>query len=168
METLFENKYTRTREIITEIYRYYYFKRRFFIFVDALIILCTLYSAVLSVLVGKFLWDNMIYLPIAFFIQFFVYFMQVNALVNRDKETHGGEPCVEMLVNDDIIAHRLGDTMSSQIDFSKIRSCITTKNLICLRTKAGLLYIFEKNSFTKGDAESFLCFLKDKGIKIIR
>ena len=43
-----------------------------------------------------------------------------------------------------------------------------TKNLILLHSKAKLIYIFRKDTFTKGTKNDFIAFLKDKGVKINR
>lgn len=41
-----------------------------------------------------------------------------------------------------------------------------TKNLILLQSKASLIYIFRKDTFTKGTTDDFVIFLRSKGIKI--
>ncbi|MGI6745062.1 MAG: hypothetical protein ACOX45_02610 [Acutalibacteraceae bacterium] len=41
-----------------------------------------------------------------------------------------------------------------------------TKNLILLRSEANLVYIFCKDTFSKGTPDEFLTFLSKKGLKV--
>jgi hypothetical protein len=50
--------------------------------------------------------------------------------------------------------------------FDKIKGAVQTKNLILLRTKANMIWIFRKDSFSVGSKEEFISFLKNKGIKV--
>lgn len=47
-----------------------------------------------------------------------------------------------------------------------IVKAVQTENLILLRSKANLIYIFRKDTFIKGTHEEFIMFLRGKGIKI--
>ena len=52
------------------------------------------------------------------------------------------------------------------VEFNKIKNAIQTKNYILLRSKANLIYIFCKDTFTVGTKEEFVSFLRAKGIKV--
>ena len=41
-----------------------------------------------------------------------------------------------------------------------------TKNLILLKSRANLIYILRKDTFTKGTKDDFIAFLRSKGIKV--
>ena len=44
--------------------------------------------------------------------------------------------------------------------------CDRGESYVVVITKARLMFIFRKDSFTEGDADGFIAFLKEKGIKV--
>ncbi len=166
MEILFENSYIRNKELAKEIYRYYYFQRKwliaFFVFLIAGFI-CNILMAIMS---GVYRWWVFAFVPIYFLYHFFCYFRQVNTMVKRDKETHGKEITVETIVTDGFIQNTASTGGVNKLEYDNIKSSVQTKNLILLRSKANLIYIFRKDTFSKGSKEEFILFLRNKGIQI--
>ena len=73
---------------------------------------------------------------------------------------------VETIVTNEYIQNTASTGAVNKLEYNKIRNSVQTKNLILLRSKANLIYIFRKDTFTKGDKESFIRFLNNKGVKI--
>lgn len=101
-----------------------------------------------------------------FLFQLYCYFRQVNAVVKRDEEVHGNEIAVETIVTEEYIQSTAATGAVNKLGYDKIRYAVQTKNLILLRSKANLIYIFRKDTFTKGTLDDFVTFLKAKGIKV--
>jgi hypothetical protein len=166
MEILFANSYVRNKELAREIYRHYYFHRKLYIVLDILVMLSFLANLIITILQGAIYWTGII-LPLLFFLlQFYGYFSQVNLMVKRDAEVCGNEISVETVVTDAFIQNTASTGAVNRLEFDKIRSAAQTKNLILLRSKANLIYIFRKDTFTIGTKEEFIAFLKEKGIKV--
>jgi hypothetical protein len=97
---------------------------------------------------------------------FISYRSQVKALVQRDREMSGGDPlCCEITVSDEEMTLTALESRSP-VSINNLKSAFVTENYIVVITKARLMFIFRKDSFTEGDADSFIAFLKEKGIKV--
>lgn len=169
MEGLFCNKFVRDKDTAKEVYVYWYFKRPLLIVVYAVL---GVYA--LSCILGLIIDFNSakeampVFAMIVFFTAFIFisYRSQVKAMVQRDKEMSGGDAlCCEISVSENEITLSALESRSS-VEMSNIKSAFETENYIVVLTKARLMFIFKKDSFTKGDAESFIAFLKEKGIKV--
>jgi len=166
MEIFFENSYVRNKELAKEIYRYYYFQRKWLVVCYALLLLSFLSNIFISIFEKTYNWGVFIFVPLFLFFQLYCYFRQVNTMVKRDSEVHGKEISVETIVTNEYIQNIASTGAVNKLEYDKIRNSVQTKNLILLRSKANLIYIFRKDTFTKGDKESFIRFLNDKGVKI--
>lgn len=166
MEILFENSYIRNRQLAKEIYRYYYFQRKNLLACYIILFLCFIADILLAVFENTIIWSILIIVPVLFLFQFYCYCRQVNTMIARDSEVHGKEITVETIVTDEYIQNTASTGAVNKIEYCKIRNVVQTKNLILLRSKANLIYIFRKDTFTKGTADEFIRFLKNKGIKI--
>ena len=166
MEILFENSYVRNKELAKEIYRYYYFQRKWLVVCYALLLLSFLSNIFISIFEKTYNWGIFIFVPLFLLFQLYCYFRQVNTMVKRDSEVHGKEISVETIVTNEYIQNTASTGAVNKLEYDKIRNSVQTKNLILLRSKANLIYIFRKDAFTKGDTESFIKFLNGKGIKI--
>lgn len=166
MEVLFENSYTRDEKLIKEIYRYEYFRRKLLIIFDIVMILCLLSNILILVVEKKCYWGVFILAPLYFFYKFFCYWRQVRMILKRDQEVHGKEISVETIVTNEYIQNTASTGAVNQLAYDNIQNVVQTKNLILLRSEANLVYIFQKDAFTIGNAEDFIRFLKDKGIKV--
>ena len=166
MEILFENSYVRNKELAKEIYRYYYFQRKWLVVCYALLLLSFLSNIFISIFEKTYNWGVFIFVPLFLFFQLYCYFRQVNTMVKRDSEVHGKEISFETIVTNEYIQNTASTGAVNKLEYDKIRNSVQTKNLILLRSKANLIYIFRKDTFTKGDKESFIRFLNNKGVKI--
>ena len=166
MEILFENSYVRNKELAKEIYRYYYFQRKWLVVCYALLLLSFLSNIFISIFEKTYNWGVFIFVPFFLLFQLYCYFRQVNTMVERDSEVHGKEISVETIVTNEYIQNIASTGAVNKLKYDKIRNSVQTKNLILLRSKANLIYIFRKDTFTKGDKESFIRFLNNKGVKI--
>ena len=94
------------------------------------------------------------------------YFRQVSFSAKRDNEISSEPIRVNTLVHEESleITGSTGSTLN--IELSKIKGVVQTKNYIILRSDARLLYSFHKDGFTKGTKEDFLAFLRSKSIKV--
>lgn len=166
MEILFENSYVRNKELAKEIYRYFYFQRKFLV-VCYVFLLISFFANILSAIFESAChWSVVILVPSLFAFQFVCYYAHVKNLVKRDLEVHGKEICVQTVVTDAYIRNTASTGAVNDLEYANIRYAIQTKNLILLRSKANLLYIFRKDTFTKGDAQSFLAYLNSRGIQV--
>ena len=104
--------------------------------------------------------------PLFWVLQLVLYFRQVNLLIKRDHELHGKDIEVEVIVTDTFIQNTASTGSVNKIEYEKIKGAVQTKNLIILRSKANLLYIFRKDTFEVGTKDDFIVFLKAKGIKV--
>ena len=167
MEILFENSYVRNKELAKEIYRFCYFQRKGMVICYILLSLSFVANILISVFEKTYDWSVFLSLPvIIFFVQLYCYFRQVNAMLKRDSEVHGREISVDTIVTDEFIQNTASTGAVNKLEFNKIRSATQTKNLILLRSKANLIYIFRKDTFTKGSKDEFIAFLSAKGIKV--
>lgn len=166
MDILFENSYTRSKELAKEIYRYFYFQRKLYIF--GYIILGLSFALNLSFAISGQSYNLavFIFVPLVALLPLYCYIRQVSAMVKRDKEVHGKEIEVSTTVTNEFIQNTASTGAINKIEFCKIRCAVQTKNLILLRSEANLVYIFRKDSFTVGNKEDFISFLKNKGIKV--
>lgn len=166
MEVLFTNSYTRDEKLIKEIYRYEYFRRKLLIIFDIVVILSLLSNILILVVEKKCYWGVFILAPLYFLYKFFCYWRQVRIIIKRDQEVHGKEISVETIVTNEYIQNTASTGTVNKLEYENIRNVVQTNNLILLRSKANLVYIFQKDAFTIGNAEDFIKFLKDKGIKV--
>ena len=169
MEGLFCNKFVRDEDTAKEVYVYWYFKKPLLIVVYSIIALYSLVCILGFILDFDSAKEALGVFVIGIFVFVFMivsYHSQAKAMVQRDKEMSGGKPlCCEISVSENEITLSALDSRSS-VAMSNIKSAFETENYIVVLTKARLMFIFKKDSFTKGDAESFIAFLKEKGIKV--
>lgn len=166
---LFENSFVRDKNTAKEIYGYFFYKRPIMILLYGVIGIYTVLTLLTSILFPEIAADFVIVLMlVALYIILLVlpYRMNVNTMVKRDAEMAGGrEFLCEVSVSDSEIIHTaIGNTQS--VGFENISYAFITKNYVALVTKAKFTYIFKKDSFTLGDCDGFVAFLKEKGIKI--
>jgi hypothetical protein len=166
MNILFKNNYTRTKGLAKEIYQHFYFKRPLYIVFDILFGLSFIANAV-SLILGQYSNNNVfIIVPLFVGFQFYLYFKSVNAMVKRDSEVNSDNLIhVDTIVTDEFIRNTASTGSVNEIPYFKIKKVIKTKNLILLWSKANLIYIFHKDTFTKGSTIEFIELLRDKGFK---
>ncbi len=166
MEIMFKNSYTRNKALAKEVYRFYYFQRKWLIVCYILCAVSFLFNTVFALLSQSYNIGVLIFVPLFVAIQFYCYFSQVNTMIKRDNEVHGKEIEVETIVTPSFIQNTASTGAVNRIEYDKINNAVQTKNLILLRSKANLIYIFNKATFDIGTKEEFILFLKTKGIKV--
>ena len=107
----------------------------------------------------------LIFTPLLVLYRICCYFHQVNTMVKREREIHGEQLEVQILVTGDDIQNTASNGAVNRLEYGNIRTAVRTKKLILLLTKANLIYIFRKNTFTLGTEDEFIGFLRKKGIK---
>ncbi len=167
MEVIFENSYVRNKKFAKHLYRYFYFYRPIRIFIFIFLLLMTPWYVHEIIVWG---WQGIysafcLYL-ILVLLQIPLYFHQVNSMLKRDKEVHGCEPTITTIVLEEYIEFSVTSGATNQLQYDMIKKCRETKHLILLRTKAKLVYALPKCAFTKGSADEFKVFIRNKGIKI--
>jgi hypothetical protein len=166
MEIMFKNTIVRNKEMVKEIYRFYYFKRKIVILCHVLFAISLLANVALAIMGKSYSTFVFVAVPLFVALQFFCYFRQVNVVINRDLEVHGKEIEVETVVTQDYIEYTTSTGSVSRVEYDKFKTAIITKNLILLHSKANMIYMFRKDAFEIGTKEEFISFLKSKGIKI--
>lgn len=166
MEVLFKNSYIRNKDLAKEVYQFYYFRQKWVV-LCYILILIPFFATIVSGLFGQAVnWAVVIFVPLYFLFRLFCYFLQVNTMIKRDNELYGKEISVETIVTNEYIQNTVSNGAINQLQYDKIKSVTQTKNLVLLRSKAKLIYIFRNDTFTKGNKDEFINFLRNKGVKI--
>ena len=167
MEALFENRYTKNPEMYKELYQYYYFKRPLIMACNVCYALFILWT-VFCIIAGLPYSPILIILPLVMYaFEAFRYFSALSIAKKRDAEL-GGQSNMEtaVIVTDNFMRYTAVNGAEVDVEYSVFKNAVCTKNLILLRSKARLVYIIPKDTFTKGDPNAFLAFLSSKGIKV--
>lgn len=166
---LFINEYTRNEETAKEIYGFWFFKRPLMRVLFWYFAVCAVLG-VANVIFNPF-WSIesllfVLYLAIYCGLMYFCYRSQVKTMVKRDVEMSGGRDliCTTTVCDDGISVESLDSKQTYSWEI--IKFAFITKSYIILVTKARLMFIFKKDSFTLGDADGFLAYLKNRGIKV--
>lgn len=166
MEPIFENQYIRDRQTAKEISASIYFKRPISL---AVLILCGICFAVnlFNLLMGfdAYIY-GLIFPPVYVLFWLYSYQMFKKSLVKRDAETFKGDVVITTGVYEDHITVTASNGSVVELEFDKIKKISLTKNYILIISKARLIYVLKKDSFTKGSFEEFTEYIKNKGIKI--
>ena len=166
MEPIFENQYMRDKETAKEVAAGIYFKRPMAILI---LVLCGICFAVnlFNLLMG---FDAFIYgliFPLVYAVFWiYSYLMFKNSLIKRDAETFKGDVVITTGVYEDHITLNASNGSVVELEYGKIKKISLTKNYILVLSKARLMYILKKDSFTKGSLPEFTEFIKSKGLKI--
>ena len=152
--------------MVPQLRSYYYFQRKLVVVSYILAALGLFASILLAIFEGIFNWIAFVLLPLYFLFQPYCYVNQVNTMVKRDSEVHETEISVETIITNEYIQNTASNGAVNKLEYDKIKSATQTKNLILLRSKANLIYIFRKDTFTKGTKDEFVVFLASKGIKV--
>ena len=170
METLFENRYVRTKEHIKDMYRYILFVGSGAI--ASHILTLVLVAINVAIIVTDKSMSSYSYIVIFVIITFPLmrvvnYVRAVNFTVNKDMElNNGGMAYISLDVREDIFTFTSTSGSRSDVSYMELRAVKQTKNLILLSTDTNICYVFPKDSFTKGSAIGFKEFLKSKGFNI--
>ena len=174
MDILFESRYVRDRDLAKEFYGYYFFRRKLVIATHIALIWCFLVGIMNFVFFHDFNWLLFLMPPLLFALRIVSYVSQVNAMVKRDREMFGEIPCMIARAGEEGLVLSVpdsengenGENTVSKISYSMLKQAILTKNLILVRSKANLVFIFRRDSFCVGSEEDFLNFLRSKGLAV--
>lgn len=143
------------------------------IFCDIIWAAIAVYGIVTAVRNAKVLYfDILPYLYIAVFVviigfQIYKYFKSISVWKKRRDELGQNSSSKISVSRDKLYIYRNPDDEEpTEVSFDNMKKVILSKNLILIRSAGNMLYIFPKDSFTVGTPESFLEFLKEKGLKI--
>jgi hypothetical protein len=163
METLFENRYERTKEFYKEFYSYSYFKNPVLIALNIVfaVILLLYFLVFPPSQINNFMISFIVVLFIA---QVFRYKRVIDISYKRDLECNQGEPAsiLMALTNEEIGIHQIQQDSTLHFSYHDIKKVITTKNYYAAITKANLIIAFKKDGFVVGAPEECLTFLKNK------
>lgn len=169
MQARFENSFVRDEDTAKEIYQYWFFKKPTMVAIYAIL---AFYS--LACIVGLcFDFENAedfmppcvlaVFLPVMMIIS---YRSQVKMMVKRDREMANGRELVcNVTVTDGEITFSALDGKNS-VSLENLKYAFQTKSYIVVVTNAKLMYLLKNDGFTIGNAEEFIVFLKEKGVKI--
>lgn len=170
-EIRFVNEYIRDKSVAKETYGWWFFKRPIMIVLYSLIgfysvlVLATIiflpetehiFTSVI-VLVAYALYLGMM---------LFSYRSQVKMMDRRDRELSHGAPlvCKVEATDTSLVFYALESRQSVML--CDIKYAFITEGYISVITNARLMYTLKKDAFTLGDAESFVAYLREKGIKV--
>ena len=166
MEPLFENIHTQDKSFYKEIYSYFHFRRPITVATFILCGICFISQLALAIFDLEYNLAIMILMALFPLFKLFAYVNQVNSITKRNKEISTEAISICSTVYEDHLEISASNGSTLNIEISKIRSVVQTKNYIILRSDARLLYSFSKDGFTKGTKDEFIAFLKSKGIKV--
>ena len=169
METRFENEFVRDEQTAKEIYKYWYFKKPLMVAVHVVLAfyaLSYIFGFIIDFDSAK---EAMPIFAMIVFIEVFMlisYRSQVKAMVQRDREMSQGEAlrCRISVSDEEIVLYALESR--TPVSMSNVKGAFVTRNYIVVITKARLMFIFKKDSFTVGDCDGFIAFLGEKEIKV--
>lgn len=169
MEARFENRFVRDKNTAREIYGWWFYKRPLFVFVYVYMAIYMLFFALAAVFTPESVGEVIpivicILICVAAFA--FSYFSQVRAMVKRDAEMSGGGELVCTVTVDDTEAVVTALDSRTAIGLENVKFAFATGGYIVLVTKARLMIILKRDSFTLGTSDGFIAFLKEKGIKV--
>lgn len=166
MEILFENKYTRNKELLKDVYTYAYFRRPLYI---VLYIYFLLYLAwgIYDAITNRSFSSPLLIIPVIWFaLILLMYFRNINTVLKRDLEIHGKPIEVVVTVTDEKISQKQSTGSEYYLNYVDIKRAAHNENYIFLWSKTNLIYLFKIDSFSIGSADDLICFLQKKGIKI--
>lgn len=167
MEILFENKCTRDAEWAKDCYGYIYFRRPAAIVFDVLAVLYlvwNIYDLVVNSMINVF-----IIFPIFWVVMSTLLYRKNTTLaLKRDFEMHGR--AIEMVTTVTNKGIEISQSTGAlyRISCSDVKKVVQTKKYIYLWSKTNVLYPLKKDSFSVGNGEDFLLFMRNKGIKVKR
>ena len=162
METLFENRYTRTDAIVREYMRRTQLLSPFSILMYLVIFYWLLRTFVLWYDSGALDIKSLLASAAVLILFFALYIMKERSALRQNRlkkiKMHFIATSTDLIV-------KSGD-FTSQISYHDIRNVLQTRNLIIVYTKSKIGWIFPRNTFTRGTAEDFLYYLKVKTKKV--
>ena len=164
MESLFENTFVRTPELMAEFHKASIFSVRSML-LPAILSAVMIVNASLLIRSPSVLIATGLFLIVIWGLSLFSMLRRYKIAVKRDEEV--AKVTGEQRVS--VYPHKLRlDTGARvlEIEYGKVKYAMVTEHLIAVVSDAKLAYILEKDGFTKGTAGEMIAFLKGKGIKV--
>ncbi len=166
MEPRFKMSYKVTIDIYKELYRYYMFQRTIRIVLNIVLLIAFLLDLLLTVLKGYIFAGAVVFVPLIYLLEFYIYHKRVSMWVKRSKEMKHDDLFTTYEFFEDHLVFTSSNGGRAQVSLSDIKYFEQSKNLILLISKANLAYWFPADSFEIGDLEEFKKFLRSKEIKL--
>ncbi len=168
-DALFELEYVRRIEDLKAAYR-----RVFFLMTSSLVLHTMMVVMLLGYAYLGIRTHDRLYLILAgvmllgLGLRVWQYWWSMRMLERREKETFNGKaPTVHVEIFDDFIRTAQNESgPSTETPISSLKQAFRAKNLIIIRTKAGLLFVFPVSGFRQGTPEGLLRFLAERRVKI--
>lgn len=166
MQMVFENSYTCDMETLKEAFNVLIFRGPLVIVSVVMLIACFVIN-VLWLFMYKIssifiLW----YVPLLFGWMFFLLRYRCSDILKKNREICGSAVVVHTIVTQDYIQISNSTGATLQITYANIKFAVQSRRLIVLRSQANQSFIFRTDAFTTGNAQEFLWFLHQKGIRI--
>ena len=88
-------------------------------------------------------------------------------MLKQELDANTGQPIsVVTTANEEGIIQETSTGKQSTQLYTNMKQVVRTKNLILIQSPDNLIYTLKKAGFTKGTAEEFIGFLKEKGVKV--
>ncbi|MCL1866059.1 MAG: hypothetical protein FWF82_01460 [Oscillospiraceae bacterium] len=168
-DTVFENQYTRTKEFYEEYYKRIHIKNRWFIFFN-ICVLGSIISNLVSWIFFKGDSDLLIELVVIFsvlwILKIVMYKSEKVLRYEQDLKLCGGFPFeICMTVTDSGLDYSVKNYQTkTHFDFSQLKRVKKTGEFFVITAKSTFPFIFKSDSFSKGNPDEFLTFLKQKGL----
>ena len=173
MDVLFENRFEHDREYLKEYFFGIYFMSPIYIAMNSFIIGACVLALFSFRIFGRATADAAaLYVCCAlyFLLVFYRFFSSVKRELAAQKEKYKGEVGkAKVLIREDgLDDYFTNSDFEMHVEFSKVTHVVVTKNYFFITTKAKMQFPLKKDGFVVGDAQSFLEFLKGKGIRTTR
>lgn len=166
MEILFENSHIREKQLFKETGFYTFFRRPFAMVLNIIAILCVIVNIPLLILKeDRAFHIYMIFVGVLIILCGILgYHKYVKTWYAREVEPRAtnGTTTYTIEVYENKLVHFSTLGTRQELELSLIKKVVKTKSYILLQSNANLLYVFDKNGFTKGTLEEFLDFLREK------
>lgn len=166
MEVLFENEFSDSKQLYSDLLFYYYFMQPRRLILNGLLTFLFLFCVIL--------FENPI-LKILMAVLIVFYWVITLFRFSRDKkirymqelEINNGEPAKKRFSVTENSIETLNITSGGEriIPLAEVKRVVKTKHFYFIVTKSLMLYPFSKDHFTKGTAEEFLAFFRNRGYK---
>jgi len=163
---LFKNTLTRDENALREAYVYVSFRQPFMVVMICIFLFITAFETGLFLSGAS---DPTVPVLAAFCAgyTYYKYRKTVRQTIERDRaESNGGNVVFTTTVTKKNIVSTSSTGEKFRLEFSDIKNCGITKNLIVVLSKNNTSYMLSKEGFEIGNAKSFIQFLKDRGVKI--
>lgn len=158
MNILFENSYTRNKDLAKELYSYIFFRRNYLFVAYIVLLISFIINLIFLFTTGTTNWYIFVFVPLFLVLRVITYFKSVKLMTEHDNEMFGGAVEVKAIVTDEFIQNTTSSGSVNKLEFNKIKKVTQTKNLILLLSDSKLIYVFRKDAFSVGACDEFIVF----------